>query len=104
MEPIVRVDPKNALSVYQEQARVYIQSAKAPATLRSYRSNWQSFTDWCEDHHLVSLPATPEPVALYRAALAKSFNQCGVLLPAATREQRLRATSQIHQAGSHESP
>src|ERR1043166_7651667 len=104
MEPIVRVDPKNDLSVYQEQARVYIQSAKAPATLRSYRSNWQSFTDWCEDHHLVSLPATPETVALYLAALAQSFNQFGELLSVATLEQRLKAISQIHQAASHESP
>lgn len=80
------ISPEAALSVYQERARILLYAAKAPNTLRSYRASWQAFTDWCEEHHLVSLPAEPVTVALYLAALAESAK-------IATLEQRVKSIS-----------
>jgi hypothetical protein len=45
-------------------ARGYLASAKAPATLRAYRSDWAHFTAWCHDHGVDALPAEAETVAL----------------------------------------
>lgn len=97
MDELTKFSPEAALAVYQKRARVLLQAAKSPNTLRSYRSSWQAFTDWCEEHHLQSLPAEPGTVALYLAALAETAK-------IATLEQRVKSISQIHQAAGHESP
>ena len=53
-----------------EKAREYANSAKAPSTLRAYKSDWLLFEKWCRLHGLQSLPASPDSVALYMAYLA----------------------------------
>jgi hypothetical protein len=55
-----------------EQARAYMRSAKAPSTLRAYRSGWQHFSDWCMGRREESLPAHPETVAFYMVVLAET--------------------------------
>ena len=52
------------------KARTFVQSAKAPATLKAFRSDWQDFDSWCRRHQLTSLPSSPETVALYITDLA----------------------------------
>jgi hypothetical protein len=37
----------------------FIHSAKAPATVKAYRSDWRDFEAWCREHRLKSLPAKP---------------------------------------------
>ena len=54
----------------QQQAEEFVRAAKAASTLRAYRSDWEHFRSWCEQHVLCPLPASPETVALYLAALA----------------------------------
>lgn len=78
-------------------ARDYAQASKAPATWKAYRSDWRDFTSWCECHGRQPLPASPETVALYLAALAER-------LKPATLQRRIASISQAHQAQGHETP
>ena len=38
-------------------ARGYIDASRAENTARSYRTGWDQFTAWCDQHGLTSLPA-----------------------------------------------
>src|SRR5450759_5239600 len=80
-----------------ESARDYIHQAKAPATIRAYRSDWRHFTDWTAAHGLNSLPADPPTIALYLSDLAGQRK-------ASTLRRRLSAISQAHQAAGHQPP
>ncbi len=40
-----------------DRAEAFVRDAKAPATLRAYRSDWVHFEAWCQSHQLPSLPA-----------------------------------------------
>ena len=51
-------------------ARSYRAQAKAANTIRAYTSDWNQFEGWCDERGLEPLPARPEAVATYLAALA----------------------------------
>lgn len=51
-------------------ARSYRTQAKAANTIRAYASDWAQFEGWCWERDLDPLPAWPESVATYLAALA----------------------------------
>lgn len=51
-------------------ARSYRTQAKAANTIRAYASDWAQFEGWCWERDLDPLPAWPEAVATYLAALA----------------------------------
>ena len=51
-------------------ARGYRAQAKAANTLRAYTSDWNQFEGWCDARGLEPLPARPEAVATWLAALA----------------------------------
>jgi integrase len=85
------------LTIATERAREYIHHAKAPSTVRAYRSDWRHFCQWCVAHNLASLPAAPETVSLYLA-------EFGGLLKPATLQRRLAAIAKAHQAAGFESP
>lgn len=80
------------LAALSEAAQQLVEAAKAPNTLRAYRSDWRHFTEWCAGQGLDALPAEPATVALYVADLAGS----GAL--ASTIQRRLSSISQAHQA------
>ncbi len=88
---------ERSLAAMREQARDYAQSAKAPNTRRAYRADWADFTAWCRAHDRAPLPALPETVALYLAALAGHRKT-------STLTRRLSAISQAHQVAGHPSP
>jgi site-specific recombinase XerD len=85
------------LSSLTEQARQYIEDSKASNTRRAYRSDWADFTDWCQHHRRVTMPAHPETVALYLTDSAKG-------LKVSTLQRRLASISEAHKAAGHESP
>lgn len=85
------------LSTYRPQARAFLLAAKASNTLRAYRSDWNHFALWCEEHGQASLPSVPETVAYYLTALAGTHKP-------ATLVRRLTAISKAHQAAGHPSP
>jgi hypothetical protein len=80
------------------RARDYAGLAKAPNTLRAYRSDWRDFTSWCAEHGLGSLPAARETVALYLTQLAEAGRKVS------TMQRRLSAISLAHPAAGHDSP
>jgi hypothetical protein len=51
------------IRVLEDQAEAFVRAAKAPSTLRAYRSDWDHFAGWCREHTLCPLPATPETIA-----------------------------------------
>lgn len=48
-----------------DQARDYIRRAKAPSTIRAYRSDWTDFSAWCDASGVTSMPSTSETICLY---------------------------------------
>jgi integrase len=80
-----------------DRARAYAENAKAPATRRAYASDWRHFETWCATAGLSCLPAVPETVALYIAALAESHRT-------ATISRRMAAISAAHKAVGQQSP
>ncbi len=81
----------------EDQARAYVQAAKAANTRRAYAADWRDFTSWCEAAALSALPAAPETVTLYVTARAETSK-------VSTIQRRLIAISQAHQASRLESP
>jgi integrase len=79
-----------------EKARGNIRAAKSSATLRAYRTDFEDFTRFCQEHHLAPLPATPTTVALYIADRAG-------FLRSATITRRLTSIAKAHQAAGFES-
>lgn len=64
------VAPEGALGAEIAAARVFRAQAKAANTLRAYTSDWTQFECWCDERGLEPLPARPEAVATWLAALA----------------------------------
>ena len=50
----------------------YVDAALATGTRRLYRSLWNNFVGWCDEHGAVAMPATPQVVALYICARAEA--------------------------------
>ena len=63
-------EPGRRLGEEIAAARSYRAQAKAANTLRAYTSDWSQFEGWCDERGLDPLPARPEAVATYLAALA----------------------------------
>ena len=80
-----------------ERARAYALAAKAPATLRAYRADWEDFASWCTAREVSALPATPETVGLYLAERAETRRP-------STLARRLSAIAKAHQARGLASP
>ncbi|WP_395089045.1 tyrosine-type recombinase/integrase [Armatimonas sp.] len=78
-----------------QEARDYIQDAKAKNTIRAYKSDWKDFTDWCKFQRRESLPASLETVALYITHLARG-------LKTSTIQRRISSISQAHAAAGYD--
>lgn len=63
-------DPAKILDEEIAAARSYRAQARAANTIRAYTSDWAQFESWCDERGLEPLPARPEAVATYLAALA----------------------------------
>jgi len=86
-----------ALRPVAEAARDYAAHSKAENTLRAYRGDWRDFEAWTVAHARTALPASPETVALYVAALASRAK-------VATIRRRLATISGAHRAAGFDSP
>lgn len=73
MSPVVAASSTVAAPLLLDEiaaVRSYRAQAKAANTIRAYTSDWAQFEGWCWERHLEPLPARPEAVATYLAALA----------------------------------
>jgi hypothetical protein len=89
--------PSTVVAPAADRARAYAENAKAPATRRAYASDWLHFQEWCAAAGLSCLPAVPQTVAVYIAALADDHKP-------ATISRRMAAISARHKACGLESP
>ncbi|MGA2891187.1 MAG: site-specific integrase [Terracidiphilus sp.] len=88
----------NGLEELIGKTKTYIRGANSPATIRAYRTDFEDFTQFCCEHDLPFLPASPTTVTFYIADRADS-------LAAATITRRLTAVTKTPQAaGFSDSP
>jgi site-specific recombinase XerD len=69
----------------------YVAAARAPNTLRGYRSDWSEFTTWCTHRRLSPLPAGAATISGYLTELARAGAKVG------TMSRRLSAIRFAHQ-------
>ena len=86
-----------ALDRLAQQARTFIEGAKAENTRRAYQSDWRHFEAWCRSHGLGPLPARPETVTLYITALAADHKPASLT-------RKLTSITKAHQAAGFPSP
>ena len=91
---LVLLSPLDRLA---QQARGFIQAAKAENSRRAYRSDWRQFEAWCSSQSLACLPATPETVTLYITALAADHKPSSL-------ERKLTSITKAHQAAGFPKP
>ncbi|QNP55533.1 site-specific integrase [Tessaracoccus defluvii] len=58
---------------------VFAQAARAPSTLRGYRSDWREFTTWCDLHGFSALPADDVAISRYISELAVAGAKVGTI-------------------------
>jgi site-specific recombinase XerD len=80
-----------------EAAQRFTAMATADNTRRAYTADWVDFAQWCSARQLESLPARPETVALYSAALAQTHKISTIM-------RRLAAIAKQHRNAGLESP
>jgi integrase len=68
--PLAERPMEDPLHETAQKAERFFQASKSGTTRRAYASDWRHFHSWCVRNRLVSLPATPETVALYITELA----------------------------------
>lgn len=77
---------------------VYAAAATSDRTRAIYRSAWQDFTEFCQDHRRVPLPATVETLAIYLTTCADNG------LKVSTLNVRLAAIGKAHTLSHHADP
>ena len=90
---LLRTDPLDLvveLPLTEDEAG-YVEAARAPNTLRGYRSDWSEFTAWCTRHQLEPLPAGAATISGYLTELARAGAKVG------TMSRRLSAIRFAHQ-------
>jgi site-specific recombinase XerD len=77
-----------------DRAAGLAEGARAEATRKAYRSDWQHFEGWCLAQGLLPLPAVPGTVGLYLAAHADA-------LSVATLTRRLSSIATAHRLAGY---
>jgi integrase len=91
------LDSYDGVQELLEEVGRLMQQAKASATRKAYRSDWQQFERWCGERHFSALPAKPETVALYLADLKRTHKP-------ATLTRKLCSLGRAHEAAGYPSP
>ena len=81
-----------------EDEAAYVAAARAPNTLRGYRSDWSEFTGWCTARGDDPLPAEPATISGYLTDLARAGAKVG------TMARRLSAIRFAHQMAEQPDP
>jgi Phage integrase, N-terminal SAM-like domain len=81
-----------------ELAQDYARAQTADATIRAYRSDAQHFAGWCKKLGFTPIPAAPEVVAAYLAALADAGPSVSTI------SRGLAAITYVHRLAGMPSP
>ena len=83
--------------VLSDGAAQALENATSDNTRRSYAAAWSDFVQWCSSNERAFLPASPETVADYLAALADGYKL-------ATIRHRASVINQAHEAQGLDAP
>ena len=86
--------PSDLARAALDQAKAYARRALSPATLRAYAHDWTHFSTWCRAAGLSPVPAAPQTVPAYLAALAPAYSRSAL-------ERRLAAIGHRHKLLGH---
>ena len=96
---LVLVDPQVRGVAYPEElidvTKAYLLEARAKSTREAYARQWASFTAWCDTQGRSALPASPETIVAWLAAMASGIG-FGKPRARATINQALSAVLQEH--------
>ena len=95
-QPKDLTDSLHVDELLEELAR-YERKALPENTRRAYRSDWAEFRGWCERRKRLAMPATPETVALYLTARAKTHKTSSL-------SRRLTVIGKLHKAWGKPNP
>jgi site-specific recombinase XerD len=97
MKPVRKAPEPTALAHLRDQADDLLAGARAPNTLKAYRTDWRHFSDWCAAHGADALPASADSVALYLTDMAAGYKY-------STIRRHLTSIHQAHRAAGFPSP
>jgi integrase len=87
------------IAPYLELGQDIMREAKSAATRRAYRSDWNQFRNWCEQHDESPLPASTATIVAYLAYMAQAGRKVS------TMSRALVSINLAHRsAGFEESP
>lgn len=78
-QAITTTNPTQALTLLGESVGEYVKASKASNTKRAYKSAWATFAGWAEAQGLATMPATPQTVSAYLAAMADSGSKVATI-------------------------
>jgi len=81
-----------------QREAAYVAAARAPNTMRGYRSDWAEFTTWCATNRANPMPAQAATISGYLTELARAGAKVG------TMSRRLSAIRFAHQLRNHPDP
>ena len=85
------------LAAVAEDAREYVRESVPASTRRAYTADWATFSEWCRQHRLPNLPASPSTVALFAADRAKSIRPSSI-------RRALAAIGKMHKVAGQPNP
>jgi integrase len=91
-------NPAENLARLRQRAQAFATNSKSENTRKAYRQHWARFEEWCRDHDMIPLPASPITVASFITHLAETGirpSSIGLVLT---------SISQAHQLSAHDNP
>jgi len=95
---IIRDEKIPQKAKYSPTVRAYMTKSRSEATRRAYRSDWNTWTIWCEGQGVSSLPAASGDVCQYLVDQAETGFKVSTL------SRRLASIRLAHKAAELESP
>ena len=92
------IPAQNRLGSELDSAKKYAAASRADATRKAYASDWRDFDSFCAARDLQALPAAPETLAIYLAALADAGRKVSTI------RRRVVAIGSIHKLAGHLNP
>ncbi|WP_346835989.1 site-specific integrase [Paenibacillus polymyxa] len=89
---------EETLKFLLEQKKEYISNSRAKNTVKSYKSDWKHFMQWCKHNQLSYLPTNDDAYSLYLSNLAtRGFK-------VSTIRRRMSSIAQAHLVAGYPSP
>jgi site-specific recombinase XerD len=83
---------------YAKRAKEIMNEARAENTKKAYQNDWRDFTNWCQNHQLVQLPANSETLMYYLIGMADGGMKLNTI------QRRMASISVAHLTAGFPSP